>query len=432
MADQKFTVNSGFFDAIDLDRLYSADQMNKPYKRLVSNGVFPTNQGTPSTDLMVLSDNTLTIKVQPGEGLFGDKWFENPAVLPIVVPPNNSINPRIDSVIVQVDTTQEGRCSNIIYRTGTASTDPVAPEINTETGKIEYRVANVTVVANAVSITQAEVSDLRGSEECPWVTGLITQVDTSVLFAQWQTAYQQYYDESTAQFEAEEAQRTADWEQFWDNLTQDLSISTNVVKLVSQYTTATQTDTIPVQIASYNPSTDILFAYINGIYADGSRYTYSNGNITLSSALDADQTVYFVCLKSVITGDIATIETMLQQMNDRITALTADTQWVNFTMESGSAYNASNKPSYRRIGDRVYIRGMFKDVTGIGVTLCTLPAGYRPAMNHLFTTVSYSGTTVRATCLISVKATGEVVLTAASSTLTASWGTSLATDFVLG
>ena len=38
--DVKFEVTAGFFDAINNDRVYSADDMNRPYRKLISNGVF--------------------------------------------------------------------------------------------------------------------------------------------------------------------------------------------------------------------------------------------------------------------------------------------------------------------------------------------------------------------------------------------------------
>ena len=105
MADQTFNVNCGFFDSVNGDRLYSANQMNLPYKRIVANGVFATPQGTPSTDLQVVSaSDGMKINVLPGEGLFADKWFNNPATISITVPNNTAIVPRVDSVIVQVDT----------------------------------------------------------------------------------------------------------------------------------------------------------------------------------------------------------------------------------------------------------------------------------------------------------------------------------------
>jgi hypothetical protein len=182
MADQVFAVNSGFYDAVNSDRTYSADDMNRPYKRVVSNGVFATPKGTKSTDLQVVSaNNGMQIIVKKGEGIFADKWFENSAAINITVPANTSTVPRIDSVIVQVDKRTSGRVGNIVYRTGTPSVNPTAPSINTVSNVIEYRLANVRVETGTTAITTAMITDRRGSADCPWVTSLIYQVDTSIL-----------------------------------------------------------------------------------------------------------------------------------------------------------------------------------------------------------------------------------------------------------
>ena len=34
--DVKYPVNAGFFNAINEDRTYSADDMNRPYRKLIS------------------------------------------------------------------------------------------------------------------------------------------------------------------------------------------------------------------------------------------------------------------------------------------------------------------------------------------------------------------------------------------------------------
>lgn len=434
MADQTFPVNAGFFDAVNQDRLYTADDMNRPYKRIVANGVFATPQGTPSTDFLVSGAGTMTITVQPGEGIFADKWFESPNVLSIVVPANNNTTARVDSVLIQVDTRTSGRVGNIVYRTGTPSSNPAAPAINQLTGVVEYRVANIHVAPSANAINNDAITDLRGSASCPWVTSLIQQVDTSTLYQQWQTAYEDYYNQSTASFENYEQQRQEEWEQFFDNLTQDLTISTNVIKLTSSYTTSAKTTSIPVDIASYNPDTDILMVFINGLLADSSKYTYdSSGNrITLTTAIGANQNVYFVVFKSVITGDISTVQTLIQQVEDRLAQLTLDSGWINFTLESGaSAYDSNNTPGVRRIGDRIYLRGAFKGVTSLGKTICTLPVAYRPKMNHIFTTAAINGTTVQDTVTMQVLTTGSIKLMASSGSLSSSAMIPMATNFPL-
>lgn len=194
--DVKFEVNAGFFDAIDNDRTYSADDMNRPYRKLISNGVFATPKGTPSDFLQVFTaENGMNVIVSAGYALIGDKWFENPSDLIITISQNSEVLTRIDSIIAQVDKTQPERKGNIVYRQGVASSNPTHPTINTEDDIAEFRLADIIISPSCVEITQGLITDCRGSEECPWVTSLIYQVDTSTLYAQWQAAYKKYYED---------------------------------------------------------------------------------------------------------------------------------------------------------------------------------------------------------------------------------------------
>lgn len=66
-----------FFNSIDGDRKYNAEQMSNPYKRIVSDGVFATAQGNISDDLQVIAYNGLSVKVKRGQGMFDSKWFNS-------------------------------------------------------------------------------------------------------------------------------------------------------------------------------------------------------------------------------------------------------------------------------------------------------------------------------------------------------------------
>lgn len=198
--DVKYPVNAGFFNAINEDRAYSADDMNRPYRRLISNGIFATPKGTASDDLQVLAaDNGMNIIVSKGDAIIGDKWFENPSDLTITVSQNSEVLTRIDSIIAQVDRTQAGRAGSIVYRQGSASSNPVHPTINEDEDIFEMRIADIRISPSCVKVTQDLITDCRGSDECPWITSLIYQVDTSTLYAQWQAAYQKYYDDQEAE-----------------------------------------------------------------------------------------------------------------------------------------------------------------------------------------------------------------------------------------
>ena len=294
MAEQKFNINGGFFDSVNEDRLYSADDMNRPYKRIITEGVFATPQGTPSTDLQVVSAGSgMNILVKAGEGLLGGKWFENPTELVIPVPANTNIVPRRDSVIIQVDKRQVGRNFSVVYRTGTPSSNPQVPDINTIDNVIERRVANIYVAANASNINQDAIVDLRGSSECPWITSLIHQVDTSTLYDQYRAAYDAYYQRETELFNS-----------FMETLTEELSVNTNIIKFESHYTSVVDGETeIPINIESYNKNNDVLMVRVNRLFAtEGIDYEIDEDgeNIVLTKDIYANQNVDFIVLKSVI------------------------------------------------------------------------------------------------------------------------------------
>ncbi len=198
--DVRYEVNAGFFHAINEDRVYSAEDMNRPYRRLISNGVFATPKEEPSDDLQVLAaNNGMNVIVSTGDAFIGNKWFENPKKLMITISKNSDVLSRVDSIIAQVDKTLSGRKGSIVYRKGNASSNPTHPNINTEENIYEIRLADILISPSCVKITQDLITDCRGSSECPWITSLIKQVDTSTLYAQWQEAYRKYYAEQTAE-----------------------------------------------------------------------------------------------------------------------------------------------------------------------------------------------------------------------------------------
>lgn len=457
MADQIINVKSGFYDAIENDRLYSADEMTMPYKRLVADGVYATPEGTPSTDLQVMASSGMTVVVKAGNAIIGGKWVESAADIGIVVPDNTDISARIDSVIVQVNKNPSGRTGNIVYRTGTPGADPQPPEINTESGIVELRLANIVVAPGAVEITDSVITDCRGSSECPWVTALIQQVDTSTLYQQWQAAYQEYYDQTTANINLYMQEQSEAWQEFFDSATQTFTVIA-YFKFTGSYTTTQTTTTITIPIPAFDKSTDILAVYINGLYAAESiRYTLNDAGtaIILTAPLSAGQTVYFECLHAIlptnihtaielinavredvtdIQGDISDIQGDITDIQEDITELQYDSGWITAQL-SGVTAASGLAPAYRKTADRIYMRGAITGTNlSLGSTLYTLPEGYRPLMDHYFVSGHYeTGTGYGGGLLMRVGTDGAVQIAAGGLTgADASRIVPLATDFLIG
>lgn len=433
MADQLFTVKSGFYNSVNHDRLYVAEDMNKPYSRVVADGVFATPQGTPSDDLQVVSaSNGMKITVKKGQAICGKKWFENTSSVVITVPPNTSVNDRIDSVLIQIDNANGVRAGNIVYRTGEASADPVAPSVVSDDYVTEYRLANVYVESGTSSITDAQITDCRGSSECPWVTSLIQQVDTSTLWTQYQEAYQQYYDRQTDDFEEYIERQRQSWEDFLSQLTEELTVSTNVITLKASYFVTEAVSEVPIGISSFDPVSDVLEVFISGLKAiEGIQYTVDGSSkIVLTAEASVGQLIEFVVYKSVIGADISSIQTMIQQLDSKVSAILSEGTWNDVILQNGAtAVSADERPMYKRIGDIVYLRGGFKNATQVGTDYGRIPLESAPAVSHVWQTGSYSDA-VTSNVLLEVTSLGTIRIKAVSNDLSSTDCIPIATSFV--
>lgn len=363
MADTKQLVECGFFDAINEDRTYSADDMNHPYERLVSNGVFATPEGTASTDFKVSASGS-RVTVEAGAGIFADKWFKSAAAISFTVPENTSLTPRIDSVIAQVDKRTSGRNGSIVYRTGTPAGNPAAPSINTVANVIEYRIANVRVNASSGTVTAAGITDMRGTSECPWVTALIKQVDTTELFEQYQAAMSDY----ETSFENWTQAEKESWSDFKASLSGELTASTSVITLTNTVSVTEATASVDIGIALFDPSTDVLQVYLNGLLlSPDTEYTVADNagtkSINLTNALEASEVANvftFIVFKSLVSGNLDSINSLVRKVENLVaigysTPLVAET--ADAMTDTNKIYVYTGNESGYTFGNWYYYNG---------------------------------------------------------------------------
>lgn len=195
MADILYEITGGFFDSVNQDRTYSAEQMNMPYKKIVTDGIFPDKNGGASEDFIVRPDEGMYVSVGIGNALVGGKWAELDSLTVLRVPSNTSAYSRIDSIILRADTSLSVRAVCIVYRQGTEAASPTAPALESSEYVTELRLADITVAAGVSTITAANITDQRGTEECPWVAGAIPPTQ-----AQVSEAVDQYFEENPGIF----------------------------------------------------------------------------------------------------------------------------------------------------------------------------------------------------------------------------------------
>lgn len=190
-------LNSGFFNSMDGDRRYNAEDLSKYFGSLISNGVLPN----PSTNLQVEAAGGMTIHVHPGKAYIDCHYLENTAMFPLSVAMADPLLPRTDAVIMRMDLTDSARNIDIKYVKGVANSTPSPPGLTRSNLVKDYCLAQIRVNAGASSITQANITDTRpDTKVCGWVTALITQVDTSTLFQQWLVAGEEFFDKADHDF----------------------------------------------------------------------------------------------------------------------------------------------------------------------------------------------------------------------------------------
>lgn len=266
----------GFFNSKNGDRKYGADTMNRPYRRIVSDGVFAKSDGTPSDDFKVVINTGMTVKVKSGEGIFNQKWAYLDKNMTVKVPVAHPTLERIDSVVVQIS--MESREGSIYVKSGIQGAG-TAPDLTRNDNTVEYRLANITVPANSTSITEAQIEDTRAiTPDCGFITSLITQPDFTTLYTQYRAQFQQWLDSLS---EAE----------------QPKGITTKI-RTSTARTDAQTAFTIP--ISDYNPIQDKLMIYINGFYCiQYTDYEFSDDkkSIILRMGVDKGTDVTFVLFR---------------------------------------------------------------------------------------------------------------------------------------
>ena len=209
---------SGFFDAeqtgVDklgnpkYDRTYLASSFASYFSSFISNGVFAKD----STQLQVNAavPGAMRVVVSKGKAWINGYWYENTENLTLSISPADGTYSRIDAIVLRFGNTE--RDIKIVVKKGVASSAIAIPNIERSADYYELLLATVFVKAGDIKVSQSSITDYRPDNKfCGWVTGLIKQVDTSTLFNQWKTAYEEYSNEMVKYLED---QKTA-WDEFF-------------------------------------------------------------------------------------------------------------------------------------------------------------------------------------------------------------------------
>ena len=190
------SVTSGFFDSINGDRKYNAEQMSSIFDGIVTDGVFQ-NIGEA---FRVQSVSNLDITIGIGRSWFKHTWVYNDSILRLTLPPANVLLDRIDAVVIEVNHEQGVRAGSIKIIQGTPSRTPIRPTMAREVLVQQYPLCYIFRAPNSQAITQANITNAVGTSECPYITGILQTQNIDNIVAQWTAQFNEWNATKRSEF----------------------------------------------------------------------------------------------------------------------------------------------------------------------------------------------------------------------------------------
>lgn len=192
----------GFFDANlvgeEYDRVYLAAQFAAYFASFIGNGVYAEH----SNQLQVVAMPTpqMQVGVEKGQGWINGYWYENTDTMYLPIEVADGVLNRIDSIVLRLGFAERNMW--LMVKKGTPAINPIAPEVTRTADYYDLQLATISIPASSIRITQAQIQDTRMNQDvCGWVTGVVKQLDTTTLFNQFETYFQEFKENNQADYE---------------------------------------------------------------------------------------------------------------------------------------------------------------------------------------------------------------------------------------
>lgn len=182
------SVTCGFYNSLNGDRKYNAEQISSIFDGLIVDGVF----ASIGTAFAVEAAGGLTVNVGIGRAWFNHTWTLNDSILPLTAPESEVLLDRIDAVVLEVNSMESVRKNSIKIVAGTPSSEPVRPTLENEVNVHQYPLAYIYRKFGSTVITQADITNMVGTDSTPFVTGIIQTISLDELLGQWQAQLDQF------------------------------------------------------------------------------------------------------------------------------------------------------------------------------------------------------------------------------------------------
>lgn len=204
------TFRSGFWNSIDGDRTYSAEDMAIPFDGVITEGVF-ANWGDAFKATVI---DGHTIAIGAGKAWLSKRWIQNDSVyqMPINVSDYaSSTEPRTVVVCIDLKVESYYRLAQFIVeeqRYYSSYTDMLNAITDRNTGRNTLVLFAINFAAGDSSIQKTNITNLVGTAWCPYVTAPVQTVTVDDIRNKWDASYDSLMKDivGNAQTKANEAE----------------------------------------------------------------------------------------------------------------------------------------------------------------------------------------------------------------------------------
>ncbi|MCY9679756.1 hypothetical protein M5W74_11805 [Paenibacillus larvae] len=172
---------SMFFNSVNGDRRYLAEDFAGYFSKFITNGYFPNKGSNLQVDA---TGQEMSVIIRSGAAWINGYMYSNTSNLTLKIDVADGVLNRIDRVVLQCNFSE--RLIKAVVKKGQFASNPVAPELQRDADIYELGLADILVKKGATSITGAGITDLRLNTQMCGVVNSLLQADTTAIFNQFQ------------------------------------------------------------------------------------------------------------------------------------------------------------------------------------------------------------------------------------------------------